>query len=147
MEAKRFKRSCYLTPTGADELISALGNIITDNEGVKNSFKSSLSGKFGTKTSNFINGILPMKYDTHCMLILMFTTTTDDMLRRLANIAQLEANYYYSKQGASYTFDIAKAYTGISASADVEFDSFIKIFQTNNSSSLIKKKFTRTQTY
>ena len=146
-EVHFIKRSCYLTPTGADELISALGNIITDNEGVKNSFKSSLSGKFGTKTSNFINGILPMKYDTHCMLILMFTTTTDDMLRRLANIAQLEANYYYSKQGASYTFDIAKAYTGISASADVEFDSFIKIFQTNNSSSLIKKKFTRTQTY
>ncbi len=146
-EVNFIKRSCYLTPTGADNLVSALSNIVTDNEGVKNSFKNSLNGKFGTKTSNFIDGILPMGYDTHCMLILMFTTTTDDMLRRLANLAQLESNYYYSQNGASFTFDIAKAYTGISASADVEFDSFIKIFQTNNNSSLIKKRFTRTQTY
>lgn len=141
------KRSCYLTPTGADELVNALSKIVTDNETVKNSFKDSLSGQFGTKVSEFSQGILKMGYDTHCMLILMFTTTTDDMLRRLANIAQLEANYHYAQNGASFTFDVTNAYTGISAYADVEFDSFIKIFQTNNSSSLVKKEFTRTQTY
>lgn len=148
------KKSCYLTPTGIPKLVSHLGEVVISNKAIQesavNTFTNGLQGKFDKyKDANvtFQSGILPMDYSTHCLLILMFTTTTDDMLRRLANIAQLEANYYYTKQGASYTFDIAKAYTGISASADVEFDSFIKIFQTNNSSSLIKKKFTRTQTY
>lgn len=147
------KRSCYLTPTGVDNFLGALTDVISKSDAIKASAKDTMSqaisGKLGTKAPNttFLNGILPMDYDTHCLLILMFTTTTDDMLRRLANIVQLEANYHYSQSGASYTFDIAKAYTGISASADAEFDSFIKIFQTSGSDSLIKKRFTRTQTY
>ena len=141
------KRSCYLTPTGAGKLISALSNVVTKNAAVKDALKNSLGSKFGTNSSGFSNGIMPMEYDTHCLLLLLFTTTTDDMLRRISNIVQLESRYRCIKEGASYDFSITKAYTGVSATVDVNLDSFMKLFQTNNSSSIFKKKFTRSQVY
>ncbi|MBQ8802268.1 MAG: hypothetical protein IJZ53_01345 [Tyzzerella sp.] len=151
-EVSFVKKSCYLTPTGLPTLASQLSSVVINNAAISQSavdaFNSSTQGKFDAYTKaglSFSSGILPMDYSTHCLLILMFTTTTDDMLRRVANLAQLEANYYYSQGDTGYSFDITKAYTGISASADVEFDSFIKLLQTNTG--LIKKKFTRTNTY
>lgn len=147
------KRSCYLTPTGVDNFLTALTDVISKSDAIKDSAKDTMSqaisGKLGAKAPNvqFMDGVLKSGYDTHCLILLMFTTTTDDMLRRLANIVQLEANYHYTQSDTPYTFDIARAYTGISASADAEFDSFIRIFQTSGSDALIKKRFTRTQTY
>ena len=147
------KRSCYLTPTGVDNFLTALADVISKSDAIKDSAKDTMSqaisGKLGAKAPNvqFMDGVLKSGYDTHCLILLMFTTTTDDMLRRLANIVQLEANYHYTQSDTPYTFDIARAYTGISASADAEFDSFIRIFQTSGSDALIKKRFTRTQTY
>lgn len=148
------KRTCYLTPMGVPKIVNELGQIAIKNPKIQQAaidkVNGSLKGKFDKytpKDAQFRDGILPMDYGTHVLLILMFTTTTDDMLRRLANIVQLESNYQCIQEGAGKSFDITKAYTGISASADVEFDSFIKIFQTNDSSSLIKKEFTRTNTY
>lgn len=147
------KRSCYLTPTGVDNFLGALTDVISKSDAIKDSAKDTMSqaisGKLGAKAPNvqFMDGVLKSGYDTHCLILLMFTTTTDDMLRRLANIVQLEANYHYTQSDTPYTFDIARAYTGISASADAEFDSFIRIFQTSGSDALIKKRFTRTQTY
>ena len=147
------KRSCYLTPTGVDNFLTALTDVISKSDAIKDSAKDTMSqaisGKLGAKAPNvqFMDGVLKSGYDTHCLILLMFTTTTDDMLRRLANIVQLEANYHYTQSDTPYTVDIARAYTGISASADAEFDSFIRIFQTSGSDALIKKRFTRTQTY
>lgn len=146
------KRSCYLTPTGLPKLASQLSSVVIKNKKISKSavdqFNKSTEGKFDKYTNSkmsFSNGILKMNYATHCLLILMFTTTTEDMLRRMANIVQLETNYNYSQQKDGHSFDISKAYTGISASAEVEFNSFINIFQTENG--LIKKRFTRQSTY
>lgn len=148
------KRSCYLTPKGLLKLAPALSDVAIKNAAVKkaavDSFNQSIEGKLDSYTNpeaKFKDGILKMGYDTHCLLILMFTTTPNDMLRNFAGIVQIESNYHYSKMNAPFTFAISNAYTGISSSADAEFDSFIKIFQTNNASSLVKKTFTGTQTY
>ncbi len=148
------KKSCYLTAKGIPVLVNDLSEVLINNKTVRqsavNKVNAALTGKFDKytdATATFTKGILKMDYATHCMLLLMFTTTEENMLGRMANIVQLETNYYYEQKESQQSFDIAKAYTGLSATVDVEFDSFIKIFQSNSQSALIKKQFSRTNTY
>ena len=148
------KRTCYLTGLGLPKFAEHLATVATKKANIKqaalNSFNSLTEGKldkYKDPKAEFLGGILKMDYATHVLLILMFTTTTDDMLRRLANIAQLEASYYYDQQGADFDFDIRKAYTSISSETEITFSSFLNVFQTNNSSGLLKKNFSRVNMY
>ncbi len=148
------KRSCYLTPTGVTKLASDLSSVVIKNQKVKESavksFNNAVEDRFkDTEWANtsveFNSGIMPMGYDTHCLILMFLLTPEPNIVSRFSRIVQLESQAWYKAQGKS--FSISKAYTGITGTAEAEMTSFLSIFQSSNSSSVIKKKFTRTSTY
>lgn len=138
------KNSCYLTPSGVPELLKALANIAVSNEKVNkaaiSAIDENLSGKLTSSDNKTFKkgGVMPMDYDTHMLIILMFSTEIGDMLGRFANIVQLESAYYYKQSGKGSSFDINKTYTNIEFESKVDFNSFISVFQTDGDSAVIK---------
>lgn len=61
-----------------------------------------------------------LSYRDYCLLILLVTVKKDQQIARLSNIIQMETLTYYKNKGASFTFDLRKAYTYIDATADVD---------------------------
>lgn len=141
-ESYLYKTSCYLTPAGIPYLIDDLKDVAIKNENISASvdkLANDITGKIDTKGTTFSEGgVMKMDYSTHLLLLLMFSVTENNMLTRLANIIQLESAYYYKQSGEDFTFDIKESYTAIEATADVEFNSFISVFQFNDSSVMNK---------
>lgn len=143
-EVGLIKSSCFLTPSGLDDLAEAIINVGTYNENVKNSLLSNLGSNVGKdKDGDFFD----FDYSTHMLLLLIMNVTTDDMLARLSNIIYLESAYHYKNAGADYTFEMSKTYTRINMQADVALNSFIDIFKSNDASSPVKAVFKETVGY
>ena len=87
-----------------------------------------------------------MDYELHLMLVLMLTTTEERMLGRLADLMQLENNAKRREEGLSDDFLMTQAYTTISAETDLTFESFIHVFEINDSS-VFRKKFSMMRSY
>ena len=152
-ESYLVKKSCYLTPAGIPKLIGKLADIAIKNPSIngaaKDALTSSISGKLdGLKGSNTFNsgGYFPMSYDTHMLLVLFVTTSENDLLTRLANIIQLESNMYYSKKGAGFNFDIKKTYTSITTETTIQYNSFLSIFEFNDTS-VFTKTYKKSRSY
>lgn len=143
------KNSCYLSPIGIPALISDLNKIAIKNKSVEsgvNSLSQKIEGKLEQNTTMKYKsgGFMNLEYGNYMLLILMFSTTKNNMLVRLGDIIQLECNEYYK---SSINFDIKRAYTNICTETDVTLNSFISIFQSNNSSAIIRNKFTNNKSY
>lgn len=139
------KNNCYLTPAGIPNLLQKLADLSVSNQALKNSINGKLDS---LKEGNTFNsgGTFSMSYDTHLLLILLVSTTENDMLTRLANIIQLESNQYYSKKGAGFTFDIKKSYTCITSKTTVTYNSFLNVFQFNDMS-IFTRTYEKTRGY
>ena len=148
------KKGCYLTPKGIPKLIETLVGIAMANgddklkQQVQDSLTSKISGKMdGLGSKPFTEGgIFEMDYDTHLLLLLMLTTTEERMLGRLADLMQLENNAWRRQEGLSDDFRITQAYTTVSAETDLTFQSFIRVFEINDSS-VFRKKFSMMRSY
>ena len=156
-DVELIKTQIYLTPEGIPSLVTDIVNAATDNKSIKEAVKGEMTVKepektggtgTGTDKKNDMGGKVAAAfnnkdYATHMMLILTLTVPLNDLMLRFSNIVQLEAAYYYGNpsSGESKEFDIKKAYTNVYAQTDVNFNSFIDIFRTNDSSSPVKGVF------
>lgn len=148
------KNGCYLSPSGIPELLNKLSSIAFQDPAVQGAAQSAINGidtsKLGgspeTKVANLGGGFMEMDYDTHMLLVIMFTVENDDILNRFANIVQLEAKNYYDSKETDYSFSIKKAYTSLYTETTVKFSSMIDVFSYNGKS-LMKKTLKRTCGY
>lgn len=152
--APLFKGSCYLSPVGIPELIKKLAGVAISNATVRDSVTNKLESSVENKLSNWKEnnnfdstpkeGSFDMYYDTHCLLLILMTTNETQILNRFSTLIELEAGYYYSLNGASYTFDIEKAYASVTTKANVKYNSFFSVFEFDSSTPLSQKfEFTR----
>lgn len=106
----------YLTPTGVYKLLEDLNDCASVTTQQKNQLKNSIQTFAETKFTDFAKwnygGHYTMKYEEHCMVLLMLTVDKDTLLKRLQNIVQMES-------AATSTFSLSQAYTAVYA--DVTF--------------------------
>lgn len=131
------KNGCYMCPAGIPKLIDALVEVGVNNETVKNSLNELTKDSGG----GFISGgTMEMGYSTHVLLALIVTVTESDMITRLGNLIQLEANQHYG------SFDLSNAYTAVDVSVKVKYNEFISIF-TFSDDSVLQGTIHKTRSY
>lgn len=148
------KNGCYLSPSGIPTLLKKLNQLAFRDAAVQAAVKntieqidtSKLGGSDKSEVTDLDQGVIKMDYDLHMLLVIMFTVSDDDMLRRFANIVQMEAKNYYDSEGAAYSFDINKSYTSLYTETTVDLVSMIDVFSYNGKP-LMKKKLKRTCGY
>lgn len=121
-EVPLIKSSCYLTPSGIDNLLESI-----PQEGFRAALKSATSGIGGLqpgKTVGIGNKSTAINYSTYCMLIMMITLTEKQMLIRFSNIIHLEASAYY---GDKQDFYINKTYTSMEITVPIELNSMLDV--------------------
>lgn len=129
------KKSSYMTPVGLVEL----AKLLAENSPIMSSLGS--FGEVATEgTFSQPSDLLSINYRTYCLIILLFTATEEDMLKRFADIVQLEGTRYYQNNGG-LTFDINKTYTSLQTASTVTFDSLFGFIDLTDTS-----VFTRTIT-
>jgi len=79
-----------------------------------------------TGALNFLSGLIELDYTKHMLLMVLLTIPNEVMMVRLADIIQLEANFYSSKN-AGYKFDIGDAYTYLRVSGEFETNEFVRM--------------------
>lgn len=136
-----FKTTCFLTPSGLKDLISALLSA------TGSSFAEHLQKKLGVLESDNSTGIFNMDYKSHFLLILMFSVPTDRMVTRAANLINIETAYHYKQAGVEYTFSLDNAYSNVDTKTEIELNSFISIFQSSSETAAVKSVLSRTKGY
>ncbi|MCR5460136.1 MAG: DUF5702 domain-containing protein [Acetatifactor sp.] len=137
------KRPLFLTIKGIPNLITKLTHLsLSDPEkaGISNALKSGCTknvkltqdqvDSFGSGSAtgalNFLSGLIELDYTKHMLLMVLLTIPNEVMMVRLADIIQLEANFYSSKN-AGYKFDIGDAYTYLRVSGEFETNEFVRM--------------------
>lgn len=131
-EVPLVRTKCWITPTGFVKYVEKFSELVTSNEEVKQVITSEgekVTNKlkeYSSVTDNFDStGIAETGYETHLLLLLLSTTSSDTLVKRFQNIVELEAKEYYSQK--DITFSLDKSYTGIQLEADITFNPFFDV--------------------
>lgn len=113
---------CHLTDREAKKLgqnmVDAFSASQEDYDAEKNKLDISVDGDKGDQKKK--KKAFELDYRDYCLIILLITVKKEQQIARLSNIIQMETLTYYKNMGASFTFDLRKAYTYIDAKADVD---------------------------
>lgn len=142
------KSFVYLTPGGLPKLMSALftlklneaqskklyegaGDCVTKldpNASVEryDDFKAAQKAD-ANKTSNKIMDLFNWNYTKSSQILLLLFRNTNTLLKRLADVIQMEASYKAHSGAATYGFNLDKSYTYLRASGSFTTNMFIKI--------------------
>lgn len=71
-------------------------------------------------------------YTKSMQILLLVGVSTKKIVRRLADVIQMEAGYYYRREQATFEFDIDKSFTYIRASGNFASNFFIQIGDGNS---------------
>ena len=69
-------------------------------------------------------GFMKLDYGEHCLILMLLGTNQDQYLMRLQNLVQLEAKEKYKEKT---DYHLSKAYTGITATTEYQFNEFVPI--------------------
>ena len=142
-KAAIIKGSCYVSPVGVVQLAKDLSAALIKNKTLQKKASDAISTDIQNSMSSYAGGAkfdasknkMKRGYATHVLLMLAMKNS-ETSIRRFGQLLELEANYYYYGDSEDKSFDLDKAYVSIKMDVDVEFNSFLNIFEYNESSPL-----------
>jgi len=129
------KSKVYLTPTGALKLVEDLMAVTEISAALQEKIlKSGQSdAKPGDKTGGtmddfFKDGLFKLDYKDHILFMLMFTCPQEEaLLPRVQQLIQMEAESYYKKEAADFTFDLKKTYAYLNFNIDATLNPLFSV--------------------
>lgn len=122
-----------LKSSGVQGQIKTVKKLLSDDKKIK---KEKEEGNTQNETGTDENGekkeddkgleLLPMSYQTHCLLSMMLSNKSQDVLNRISDLVFLESRSYYKALGRNYEKD--KSFTAINSQTNVNFNPFMDVF-------------------
>lgn len=120
------KKYVYLTPSGILTLFSDLMNCTELTDTLKTTITDSTKPKStgpkppSTMKDFFKDGLFPMDYKDHVLILMLCSFPEDTLLSRTQHLIQMESeSYYTNKEVAGYVFALSKSYSYLNFNMDV----------------------------